>query len=109
MARAAKAADRRALVMIHCQQDFFAGGACAVDGAEAIFGPIALLRRQTWNLAVHLLDSHPVNHSIFSCNRPVSCVVESGIRVVDSNDKCTQGQTVTADRFSTEHCVQVRL
>jgi hypothetical protein len=86
MARAARSSDRRALIMLHCQQDFFSGGACAVEGAEAVLGPLAALRSQSWALAIHILDWHPSNNCMFPSNRPVS--------------KLTQGSALSHHAFS---------
>lgn len=64
--------ERRALILLHIQNDFFQGGKEEVPGAEDILPNIARLREVVnWNLVIHVVDWHPANHSCFSSNNPV--------------------------------------
>lgn len=73
--------NRRALILVDLQNDFFPGGALGVPGAEAIF-PLANTIQKKFDIIVATKDWHPKNHGSFAANHPGCKVFE----VVELND-----------------------
>lgn len=84
----------KVLIIIDAQNDFMPGGALAVEGGDAIVGPINRLQKK-FDLVVATQDWHPKNHMSFASShegkKPFDRIEWQGMDQTLWPDHCVQG------------------